>query len=230
MNAHQPRTTPSYAYDITFPLIQGTGRPIFGYDASTNWFIEFNFDLSAGSASKLRQFTAKERDTESGLDYFGARYYGSALGRFTSPDATFLNIRKVFNPQRWNLYEYGVNNPLKFVDPDGNEAIALYYPGYQVGVRGNFTAPLGHAGVVVVDKNGSTHYFEYGRCACGCWGRCRPRHRPKCRPNWGTYARCPTGFIWQHYAGVDEGTSVNAVGYIRKARRGRCSGSEHQRL
>src|SRR5689334_15912771 len=82
--------------------------------------------------------TAKERDQETGLDYFGARYYGSALGRFTSPDPTFLNIRKVFNPQRWNLYGYGVNNPLKFVDPDGNEAIAVYYPGYQVGVHGNF--------------------------------------------------------------------------------------------
>lgn len=32
------------------------------------------------------KFTGKERDSESGLDYFGAKYYGSALGRFTSPD------------------------------------------------------------------------------------------------------------------------------------------------
>jgi RHS repeat-associated protein len=31
-------------------------------------------------------FTGKERDTETGLDYFGARYYGSSLARFVSPD------------------------------------------------------------------------------------------------------------------------------------------------
>jgi len=117
------------------------------------------------SESPRQRFTGKERDTESGLDYFGARYMSSAQGRFTSPDPTFLNIRKVFNPQRWNLYGYSVNNPFKFVDPDGNEAIAVYYPGYQVAVHGNFTAPLGHAGVVVVAKDGSTHYFEYGRYA-----------------------------------------------------------------
>ncbi|MBN9617476.1 MAG: hypothetical protein J0G35_18080 [Acidobacteriales bacterium] len=38
-------------------------------------------------------FTGKERDSESGLDYFGARYYGASMGRFTTPDRTFLNIR-----------------------------------------------------------------------------------------------------------------------------------------
>jgi RHS repeat-associated protein len=107
--------------------------------------------------------TGKERDAETGLDYFGARYMSSAQGRFTSPDPTFLNIWKVISPQRWNLYGYATNNPLRYVDPDGQEAIAVVYPGYQVGVRGNFTAPLGHAGVVIVRPDGSTHYFEYGR-------------------------------------------------------------------
>jgi RHS repeat-associated protein len=33
-----------------------------------------------------QHFTGKERDTESGNDYFGARYYGSSMGRFMSPD------------------------------------------------------------------------------------------------------------------------------------------------
>lgn len=37
-------------------------------------------------AFRTSQFTGKKRDSESGLDYFGARYYGSALGGFTSPD------------------------------------------------------------------------------------------------------------------------------------------------
>ena len=85
------------------------------------------------------------------------------MGRFMSPDPTFLNIRRVFNPQRWNMYSYAINNPLTNIDPDGNEVIPVVYPKYQVGVRGSITLPLGHAGVVFVEKDGTTHYFEYGR-------------------------------------------------------------------
>jgi RHS repeat-associated protein len=62
-------------------------------------------------------FTGKERDTESGLDYFGARYYGSSMGRFTSPDdGTDQDPSK---PQSWNLYSYVRNNPVTGTDPDG---------------------------------------------------------------------------------------------------------------
>jgi RHS repeat-associated protein len=62
--------------------------------------------------------TAKERDSESGLDYFGARYYGSALGRYTSPDPSNAGAR-IHNPQSWNMYGYTLNNPLRYVDPTG---------------------------------------------------------------------------------------------------------------
>jgi RHS repeat-associated protein len=64
------------------------------------------------------EFTGKERDAETGLDYFGARYYGGALGRFTSPDRPLLD-QKPADPQSWNLYAYARNNPLLFVDPTG---------------------------------------------------------------------------------------------------------------
>jgi RHS repeat-associated protein len=60
-----------------------------------------------------------------GLDYFGARYFSGAQGRFTSPDPSFLKWNKLLNPQRWNLYSYAVNNPFKYVDPDGQDAIAI---------------------------------------------------------------------------------------------------------
>ena len=76
-----------------------------------------------------------------GLDYFGARYMSSAQGRFTGPDPTFLNALKVVNPQRWNLYSYALNNPLKYIDPDGEESIAVLYPGYQVGMTKTLTLP-----------------------------------------------------------------------------------------
>jgi RHS repeat-associated protein len=66
----------------------------------------------------MEKFTGKERDSESGLAYFGARYYGSALGRFTSPDS--LVDQHPANPQSWNLYAYVRNNPLAAIDPTGN--------------------------------------------------------------------------------------------------------------
>ncbi len=69
-------------------------------------------------------FTAKERDTESGNDYFGARYYASTMGRFLSPDwsigpdtVPYADFRL---PQTLNLYTYADNNPLVFGDSSGH--------------------------------------------------------------------------------------------------------------
>ena len=66
----------------------------------------------------LSKFTGKERDAETGLDYFGARYFGGAQGRFTSPDRPQVD-QHAEDPQSWNLYSYVRNNPLRFVDPTG---------------------------------------------------------------------------------------------------------------
>jgi len=64
-----------------------------------------------------RHFTGKERDAESGLDYFGARYYGSNMGRFMSADDG--SDQDPSNPQSWNLYSYVRNNPVTQTDSDG---------------------------------------------------------------------------------------------------------------
>ena len=72
-----------------------------------------------GNNSYPYLFTGKERDTESGLDYFGARYYSSNMGRFSSPDPSGLYFADPTNPQSLNLYSYALNNPLKFIDPSG---------------------------------------------------------------------------------------------------------------
>jgi RHS repeat-associated protein len=70
-------------------------------------------------------FTGKERDAESGLDYFGARYYASTMGRWMSPDwaakAQPVPYAKLDNPQSLNLYGYVYNNPLSRFNPDGHE-------------------------------------------------------------------------------------------------------------
>jgi RHS repeat-associated protein len=67
-----------------------------------------------------QQFTGKERDTETGLDYFGARYYAAAQGRFTSVDPENAGADPS-DPQSWNGYAYARNNPLKYTDPDGRK-------------------------------------------------------------------------------------------------------------
>jgi RHS repeat-associated protein len=75
-----------------------------------------NSEVGAGQA---RKFTGKERDTETGLDYFGARYYGSRIGRFTTVDPAYVLEENLVDSQRWNRYAYARNNPLKYTDPDG---------------------------------------------------------------------------------------------------------------
>ena len=70
------------------------------------------------------RITGKERDAESGLDYFGARYYGSTMGRWLSPDwsakPAAVPYAELENPQSLNLYSYVLNNPLDRTDPDGH--------------------------------------------------------------------------------------------------------------
>jgi RHS repeat-associated protein len=72
--------------------------------------------LVSGSDPNNYKFTGKERDAESGLDNFGARYDASALGRFMTPDTHSPSIT---NPQTWNKYSYTINDPMRLVDPDG---------------------------------------------------------------------------------------------------------------
>jgi len=90
-------------------------------------YLPFGEELLAGTGGRvtaqgyvadgLRQkYTQKERDNETGLDYFVARYYASIQGRFTSADPLYLEMGRLSDPQRLNLYSYTRNNPLKFVD------------------------------------------------------------------------------------------------------------------
>jgi RHS repeat-associated protein len=74
------------------------------------------------------KFTGKERDPESGLDDFDARFYSSPFGRFMTPDweakPTDVPYANFGNPQSLNLYSYVQNNPTTTGDPDGHECDA----------------------------------------------------------------------------------------------------------
>ena len=80
---------------------------------------------SSGSDPNHYKFTGKERDTESGLDNFGARYFTSGLGRFMTPDwavrPTAVPYALFGDPQSLNLYTYVRNDPVTRADADGHE-------------------------------------------------------------------------------------------------------------
>lgn len=65
-----------------------------------------------------QKFTGQERDSETNLDFFQARYLSSGLGRFMSPDPYNAGA-DLTNPQSWNAYAYVVGNPLNAADPSG---------------------------------------------------------------------------------------------------------------
>ena len=83
-----------------------------------------------GASGVQVKYTGKERDGETGLDYFGARYFSAVQGRWTSPDWSAspqpVPYADLGDPKTLNLYGYVRNNPLAKADPDGhNPALAL---------------------------------------------------------------------------------------------------------
>ncbi len=79
--------------------------------------------------ASLHKFTGKERDTEPGLDYFGARYYGSNMGRWMTPDwsetPSAVPYADLSNPQSLNLYADVGNNPVSRSDADGHDCTTI---------------------------------------------------------------------------------------------------------
>ena len=112
----------------------GTPRMVFDESGSLETmkrhdYLPFGEELFAGVGNRTialgytgdsvrQQFTQYERDNETALDFAQARYYSSIEGRFTSVDPLMASGRPS-GPQTWNRYSYGLNNPLKYIDPSG---------------------------------------------------------------------------------------------------------------
>jgi RHS repeat-associated protein len=78
---------------------------------------EFGSDING--INEKYKYTGKEKDI-TGLYYFGARYYDPTTGRFITRDPVKGSI---MNPQTLNPYVYCLNNPMKYIDPDGRDHI-----------------------------------------------------------------------------------------------------------
>lgn len=99
-----------------------------------HYYLPFGEEWTIGNdpvdASTLR-FTGHERDDDRNgepagtLDYMHARYYASNAGRFLSVDP---KLGDPSFPQSWNRYAYALNNPLKFFDPTGENAVVVCDP------------------------------------------------------------------------------------------------------
>jgi RHS repeat-associated protein len=96
---------------------------------------------NSGNAAGRYKFTGKERDVETGFDYFGARYYDSRIARWLSVDPL------AGGTPGWTPYRYCFNNPLIFLDLDGNEEV--YDKGYKVD-------PV----IVTANRLSTTDYFN----------------------------------------------------------------------
>jgi len=134
-NGTNPAQVPALHFQITDPL--GTRRlqtSAVGQRETGIQSLPFGDGLAtypapdapttADDATPLH-YTGKERDAESGLDYFGARYYASTMGRFLSPDwndaPDEIPYANLDDPQTLNLYSYVGNNPLGRFDPTGHD-------------------------------------------------------------------------------------------------------------
>jgi len=126
-------------------LTNGRGYPVW-----QGTFLPFGEEYNPQLTTNHYKFTGKERDTESNLDYFGARYYSSTLGRFMTPDwaakPTTVPYAKFGDPQSLNLYSYVENGPLNRVDADGHYWAGMN--GLNCDLSGAFSAP----GVMEVDS------------------------------------------------------------------------------
>lgn len=110
-------------------------------------------------------FTGKERDAESGNDYFGARYYASSMARFMSPDwdskPQAVPYANLSDPQSLNLYSFVLNNPLSKFDPNGHDWFNVdgkwqWQKGHTYhDADGNATKAKGYAGLLIATATGT---------------------------------------------------------------------------
>ncbi|MEO8387807.1 Ig-like domain-containing protein [Polaromonas sp.] len=118
---------------ITYLHNDFSGNPIAATDTSGALVWKENFrpygdrlNNQSEAASNRQWFHGKAVDTETGLSYFGARYYDASLGRFMGVDPVGYQEHNV---QSFNRYAYGNNNPYKYADPDGKNPRLLWYVG-----------------------------------------------------------------------------------------------------
>ncbi len=119
---------------------------VVAYDDYGPWGLTLEGRSMAAQANLVNKFTGKERDTDFGLgwDYFGARFYDAEVGRWMSPDPLAKK-----HPD-FSAYNYVLNNPQRFIDPDGKQVDVVTGAGRALGLLGRVApiAPIGIGGII----------------------------------------------------------------------------------
>jgi RHS repeat-associated protein len=117
----------SAAIRITYYHTDALGSPVAATDQQGNVVWRETYEPYGerikkvpASSTNARWHTGHVLDTETGLQYAGARYYDPVLGRFMGVDPAFFTEK---NPHSFNRYNYGNNNPYKYIDPDGRRVV-----------------------------------------------------------------------------------------------------------
>jgi RHS repeat-associated protein len=162
-------------------------------------YIPFGEEIPGGIAGRSGQFgasdnvtqkfTGKEKDTETSLDYFGARYYRAGMGRFMSVDPLWITNSRVPDPQGLNLYSYTRNRPMIAIDEEGTSTVVV-----TVGADQHAT----------VDLYSNSGLFE-ASCSGLARGQCRDRTAEKGDTPFGKY----------EITGVSEGRLGPAYGIAK---------------
>ena len=83
---------------------------------------QVDYAHSTGDLSVTHLYTGQELDDESGLIYYGARYYDPAIGRFLTPDTIVPDGGNLLG---YNRYAYVQNNPIRYTDPSGHFGVSF---------------------------------------------------------------------------------------------------------
>ncbi|PPK93633.1 RHS repeat-associated protein [Nonlabens xylanidelens] len=105
------------------------------------------------------KFNGKELDSETGMYYYGARYYNPSLSIWMSVDPLAEEMPE------WSPYNYTFNNPIRFTDPDGRAPEAPEAPEDVIILIGGAYKghPYGHVAIGIIDANGNTIVYDFGR-------------------------------------------------------------------
>jgi RHS repeat-associated protein len=166
---NQPSGSAHLVIDVTGYFTEGGGSAI-----AYHVYYPFGEEVTAfNQDAEQMKFTGHERDlgslagTGDDLDYMHARHCSPLTGRFLSVDPKLKLRLAARGPQRWNRYAYGLNNPVKMVDPDGKEALVfIVAPSNQNFPQSSF----GHAAIYIntggkgggISYGGDPPYFDKG--------------------------------------------------------------------
>jgi RHS repeat-associated protein len=109
---------------LVYDGTQGTVAQRLDYEPFGGEVVRAGVSGYLGAKTPSQKFTGKEREGETGADYFGARWLHAGFGRFLGADTPLVD-QQVEDPLSWNLYSYVRNSPLVFVDPTGRACTAL---------------------------------------------------------------------------------------------------------